>query len=142
MYKTITDLEVGQNESCSHIVTHDMILQFGTLTYDSNPLHSDYAFGHKTQFNNINAQGLLLGSLIVGIIGSDLPGPGWMCLGVDLSFNLPVFPEDQIEVSVTVDKIVEALGIVVLKGQIKNARNDVVCRADIKVKQLEIKNGK
>lgn len=140
MYKTIKDLAVGQRERKSHIVSEDMILQFGSLTHDNNPLHSDRAFGKKTQFNDINAQGMLLGSLIIGTVGSDLPGPGWMCLGVDLSFNLPVFPEDQIEVNVMVEKIVEALGIVLLKGEITSASGNVVCRANIKVKQLEITN--
>lgn len=138
MHKTITDLEIGQKEKKTHIVSEDMILKFGTLTHDNNPLHSDRKFGKKTQFNDINAHGMLLGSLIIGTVGSDLPGPGWMCLGVDLSFNLPVFPKEKIEVSVMVEKIVTALGIVLLKGEITNTNGNVVCRANIKVKQLEI----
>ncbi len=140
MYMKIEDLEVGQKQSRSYLVTTEMILQFGTLTHDNNPLHSDHEFGKKTQFNNINAQGMLLGLLIIGIIGSELPGPGWMCLGVDTTFNLPVYPEEKIEVSVKVEQIANALSLVVLSGEIRKENNEVACRAKIKVKKLEIKD--
>ena len=140
MYKEMEDLEIGQIHSKEYLVSKEMILQFGTLTNDDNPLHSDHEFGKKTRFKDINAQGMLLGSLIIGIIGSDLPGPGWMCLGVDTSFNLPVFPKDKIKVSAKVEQIVNALGVVILSGEIRNENNEITCKAKIKVQKLEIKN--
>ncbi len=133
----IGDMKVGMSHTKMHNISREMILTFGSLTKDRNPLHRDDDFSSKTQFGQINAQGMLLASHIIGLIGSSLPGPGWMCLGVDSTFNNPVFPDENVQVTVTVKKIIVALGVVVLEGEMINSDGIVVCRAQIKVKQLE-----
>jgi len=135
--RKIGDLEVGMSHTEKHNINREMIVAFGALTKDRNPLHCDDVFSSKTQFGQINAQGMLLTSHIIGLIGSSLPGPGWMCLGVDSTFNNPVFPDDNVELTVTLKKVIAALGVAVLEGEMINSNGLVVCRAQIKVKQLE-----
>ena len=65
---------------------------------------------------------MLLGSLIIGLVGSYLPGPGWMCLGVDSSFSQPVFTKDNISINISVSKVVKVLGVAILDGEIINQR--------------------
>lgn len=135
--RKIGDFKVGMTHTEEHNISRETILKFGALTKDSNPLHGDDEFSSNTQFGGINAQGMLLISSIIGLVGSSLPGPGWMCLGVDSIFNNPVFPDDNVQITVTIKKIIVALGVMVLEGEMTKSDNVVVCRAQIKVKQLE-----
>ncbi len=102
--RNIQDLIIGEKEEKFFEVDEQMILDFAELTSDMNPLHVDKNFGKKTIFGDINAQGQLMSSLIVGIIGSKLPGPGWFCIGVDSDFTNPCFENDKIKVSVVLEK--------------------------------------
>lgn len=133
---TIGDIKVGMSANRLVLIQNDDIENFGRLTKDSNPLHMDLEFAKETMFKQVNAQGSLLSSYIVGVVGSKFPGKGWMCLGVDSTFNLPVFPGDSVKITVVVDKIVENLGIVILDGKMANMEGGVMCRAKITVKEL------
>ena len=97
---SFADIEDGATAERSTLVTEDLIFAFADLTGDANPLHTDPAFGELTPFGQINAQGQLMSSLIVGVIGSMLPGPGWFCLGVNADFVLPCFPGEEVLASV------------------------------------------
>ena len=135
---TIENLHEGLTKKRVIFISRDDIVEFGERTGDSNPLHFDDEFGRITQFGQINAHGMLLASHIVALVGAELPGPGWMCLGVDSTFNNPVFPDEELEVQVSVRKLVPVLNVAVLEGHITNAAGVAVCRSQIKVKQLEM----
>lgn len=135
--KPTSEYEVGETYSENITITSDLIEQFAHLTGDYNPLHLDDAFAKQTFFGAINAQGQLLTSMVVGLIGSSLPGAGWYCLGVDSSFNNPVFSGDSLEIRVTVKTIVMSLDIIVLEGVVTSIDSGEIClRSTIKTKKL------
>jgi acyl dehydratase len=118
-------------------ITAAMIQEFARLTADANPLHTDPAFGRTTPFGQINAQGQLMSSLIVGVIGSRLPGPGWFCLGVNADFVQPCFPDEEVVAGVAVKQKIAALNVIVWDGWLKRRADDTVfVRATIKTKLM------
>jgi 3-hydroxybutyryl-CoA dehydratase len=132
----ISNIDKEDVASKSIVITHEDVVNFGNLTKDMNPLHMNLKYGKSTRFENINVQGSLLSSYIIGVVGSKLPGEGWMCLGVDSTFNLPVFPGELVNIIVSVDKIVKSIGVVILDGKMINKEGLVVCRSKIKAKEL------
>ena len=135
---SISDLYIGQHVLESYSITRDIILQFGALTCDENPLHHSDNFSSQTQFMQINAHGMLIASYVVGVVGSQLPGAGWMCLGVKTDFNKPTYVGDVITVKVEVQKLIPVLGIAILKGEVRNQDGELLNSSEIKVKQLEV----
>jgi acyl dehydratase len=116
-------------------ISEKMILEFATLTGDTNPLHTDQVFGKLTPFGQINAQGQLMSSLIVSVIGSQLPGPGWFCLGVNAEFVQPCFSGEEVIAAVTVKQKIEALNVIVWDGWLKRKTDEtLLVRATIKTK--------
>lgn len=137
--KTIDDISIEDRIKKNFTISEKMIFTFAELTEDHNPLHTDINFGKKTFFKNINAQGQLLSALLIGIVGSSLPGPGWFCLGVDAQFQSPVFIDDELSLSVEVIQKIPAMSVVVLKGEIfNNTTGKVALTSQIKTKSLEL----
>ncbi len=118
-------------------ITEVLIDSFARLTGDANPLHTSPEFGRATPFKQLNAQGQLLSSLIVGVIGSQLPGAGWFCLGVNAEFTQPCFPGDALEAGVRAKQRIDALKVIVWEGWVKRLCDDQpLVRATIKTKYM------
>ena len=132
----ISDISIGAVAYRRVRVALEDILAFAKLTGDRNPLHTDNDFCKTTPFGTITAHGQLLGSYVVGLIGSEFPGPGWFCLGVSTEFVRPVFPNDELRVTVRAKQKLEILKVLVLEGLIENQKNEVVLRSVIKAKYL------
>jgi len=131
-FAKIKDDAIAEVSTC---ISEEMIYEFAHLTADTNPLHTDPDFGSSTPFGQINAQGQLMASLIVGVIGSHLPGPGWFCLGVNADFVQPCFPGEEVVAGVTIKQKIEALNVIVWDGWLKRkADNTLLVRATIKTK--------
>lgn len=119
------------------IITEDLIFRFAEITEDANPLHTDPAFGIETPFGQITAQGQLMSSLIVGVIGSEMPGPGWFCLGVDANFVQPCYAGDTVVAGVRVRQKIETLKVIVWDGYLKRASDEkILVRAVIKTRYM------
>ena len=132
---SFADIEEGGTAERSTLITQELIFAFADLTGDANPLHTDPAFGEVTPFGRINAQGQLMSSLIIGVIGSILPGPGWFCLGVNADFILPCFPGEEVVASVCAKQKIEALNVILWDGRLNRTADDnTLVRATIKTK--------
>lgn len=130
-----TTLEAGASAERSLIVSDVLIANFALWTGDTNPLHTDASFAARTHFGRVNAQGQLMTSIIVGVIGSCMPGPGWFCLGVNADFVHPCFPGDSVVALVRLKQKVEALHVAVWDGWLKRSSDgQMLVRASIKTK--------
>ena len=98
---TIDQLKVGQTASFSKTITEYDVYTFAGVTGDLNPAHINEEFARQTQFHGRIAHGILSAGLISAVIGMQLPGPGTIYLGQELSFRSPVHIGDTITATVT-----------------------------------------
>ena len=83
-------LEVGQTASYSETITERHIQLFAELSGDRNPVHLDAEYAAKTIFKERIAHGMISGALISAAVACELPGPGTIYLGQQMSFQKPV----------------------------------------------------
>ncbi len=86
------------------VVTRAMILEFAALTGDDNPLHTDGELMKESQFGDIIAHGLLVQSLVIGMIArlGIMEGTTIALAEVTCRFVAPVLVGDRIEASIAI----------------------------------------
>ncbi|MBN2152929.1 MAG: MaoC family dehydratase [Candidatus Lokiarchaeota archaeon] len=88
------DYNVGDKASHSKTITEADIILFAGLSGDFNPLHVNDEYARSTQFGKRVVHGGLAFSMISGLLGMKLPGPGTMHVSQKLDFKKPVFAGD------------------------------------------------
>lgn len=83
-------LEVGQTATYSKTVEERDIQLFAAMSGDHNPVHLDAEFAARTPFRERIAHGMFSGALISAAVACELPGPGTIYLGQQMSFEKPV----------------------------------------------------
>jgi 3-hydroxybutyryl-CoA dehydratase len=83
-------LEIGQTASYSRMVSEREIQLFAALSGDRNPVHLDADYAAKTIFRERIAHGMITGALISAAVACELPGPGTIYLGQQMTFQKPV----------------------------------------------------
>jgi len=101
------DLAIGMRETASKLVQNEDVIGFAELSGDHNPIHLSEHFARKTRFGERIVHGLYTASLISGVIGMRLPGPGAVYISQTLHFLGPVKIGDVVHVSVEVVELVE-----------------------------------
>ena len=113
------DLTVGMSDSYTRTITEQDISQFAEVSGDNNPVHMDAEFAATTRFKKRIAHGMLSGSFISTVVGTQLPGPGCLYVSQTLKFRAPVYIGDSVTATVTITELNERRGYVTL---------DTVCR--------------
>src|ERR1700761_9191109 len=80
------DLAVGMRATIRKTVENEDVLSFAELSGDHNPIHLSEHFARKTRFGGRIVHGLYTASLISGVIGMRLPGPGAVYISQTLRF--------------------------------------------------------
>jgi 3-hydroxybutyryl-CoA dehydratase len=101
------DLAVGMRATLCKTVENEDVIHFAELSGDHNPIHLSEHFARKTRFGGRIVHGLYTASLISGVIGMRLPGPGAVYISQTLNFRGPVKIGDLIDVSVEVVELTE-----------------------------------
>ncbi|AKF50253.1 MaoC family dehydratase [Pseudomonas syringae pv. aptata] len=83
-------LEVGQTASYSKTVEERDIQLFAAMSGDHNPVHLDAEYASKTMFKERIAHGMFSGALISAAVACELPGPGTIYIGQQMTFLKPV----------------------------------------------------
>ncbi|MDB5930178.1 MAG: Phosphate butyryltransferase [Polaromonas sp.] len=94
------DIRVGDGASLVRQVTERDIQLFAAVSGDVNPAHVDALYAKTSQFHEIIAHGMLGGSLISNVLGTQFPGPGTVYLGQTLKFLKPVHVGDTLTITV------------------------------------------
>jgi 3-hydroxybutyryl-CoA dehydratase len=110
----LEDLHVGQSAEISRTVTDADIREFAAVSGDHNPMHLDDAYAAATPFKTRIAHGMLSGSYISAVLGTQLPGPGAIYLSQSMRFKRPVRIGDHVVCRATVTAIDEAKAVVTL----------------------------
>lgn len=95
-------LEVGQKATFSKTVQEADVQLFAAVSGDRNPVHLDADFAAGTLFKERIAHGMYSGALISAAIACELPGPGTIYLGQQLSFSRPVKFGDTLRVELEI----------------------------------------
>jgi acyl dehydratase len=92
------ELNLGDTASVSHLVSERDLILFAEVSGDVNPVHLDEDFAAATPFKGRIAHGMFTGALISAAIACELPGPGTIYIGQEISFLRPVRLGDEIRV--------------------------------------------
>lgn len=84
------DLEVGMSESMGKTISEADIVLFAGVSGDINPAHLNEEFAATTRMKTRVAHGMLTASLISGVLGCKLPGPGCLYVNQTSNFRAPV----------------------------------------------------
>jgi 3-hydroxybutyryl-CoA dehydratase len=99
------DLEVGMAASTGKTITEADVLLFAAVSGDINPSHLNEEFAATTRMKTRVAHGMLTASLISGVLGCKLPGPGCLYVSQAVNFRAPVKLGDTVTASVTVSRL-------------------------------------
>ncbi|HET9109360.1 MAG TPA: MaoC family dehydratase [Ktedonobacterales bacterium] len=108
---------IGERATRICAFTPEMVAQFAALVGDRNPVHLDAKYAERTPFGHPIVHGMFVASLISGILGERLPGPGSIYLGQTLRFEAPVFVGDTVTASVEVTAVRPEKRIVTLRAE-------------------------
>ena len=106
--KTNNYLQIGQTASFSKTITESDVYIFAGIVGDFNSVHVNEVEAGKGIFGRRVAHGMLVGSLISTVLGTMLPGPGTIYIEQDCKFLAPVYFEDTITATVTVEEVINA----------------------------------
>jgi len=84
------ELTVGRTARFAKTITDADVILFSAVSGDSNPVHLDPEAAARSFFGERVAHGMLTASLISGLLGTRLPGPGAVYVSQTLRFRAPV----------------------------------------------------
>ena len=113
----LEDLSIGMTSSFKKTILAKDIDAFAMITGDTNPVHLDEEYAATTPFKARIAHGMMSAGLISTVLGTQLPGPGCIYLDQKIKFRAPVFIEDTVVATVTIEDINQRRGRVTLKTQ-------------------------
>ena len=120
------EIRVGDGATLLRQVTQRDIQLFAAVSGDVNPAHVDALYAKTSHFHEIIAHGMLGGSLISTVLGTQFPGPGTIYLGQTLKFLKPVHIGDTLTVTVQVTTLKAANRQVWLDTRCVDQDGDVV----------------
>lgn len=133
------EIRVGQKASFSRKISKLDIETFTNLTGDVNPLHVDSNFALKYGYKAPVAHGMLSASFISTLIGTLLPGPSSLWIGLTLEFVSPVFGGETITIEGKVKQKSIVNRVIVLETRVINSKGEIIIRGESKVKMLQEK---
>ena len=123
--KTIKELHIGDSAEFTKTVTEGDVYLYAGVTGDLNPAHINQVASEKTMFKGRIAHGMLTAGFISAVLGTQLPGPGTIYMGQELSFLKPVYFGDTITAKCEVSEIIKEK-IVKLKTTATNQKGELV----------------
>lgn len=119
-------MKVGETRRYRRVITKDDVARFGSLSGDTNKAHFDDVYTQTTMFKKPIVHGMMLGSLFSRIFGLDYPGEGTIYCSQSLKFLKPVYPDEALDVVVTVKAIILEKNRVIFSTEIFDQAGDCV----------------
>ena len=96
------EIAVGDRVSAQRTLTASDVQLFAVISGDDNPQQTDAGVGASSPLQGMFAHGMWGATLISGLLGTRLPGPGAIYLGQTLRFLAPVHVGDTLGIAVEV----------------------------------------
>lgn len=141
MGKTVQEMNIGDTASFTKSVTDYDVYSMAGITGDFNPAHINTLYAVETPFKERIAHGVLSVSLISGVLGTQLPGPGVIFIGQVCDFKRPVYVGDTITATVEVERKDEARNRVWLRTYCTNQRGELVMDGEAEMRPPRKING-
>lgn len=95
----------GMEVSYSQTITDGDVKAFAGLSGDHNPVHVSDEVAEASRYKKRIAHGLLSASFFSALFGTQLPGPGCVYVAQSLQFKRPVYLNDTVTATVTVERV-------------------------------------
>jgi 3-hydroxybutyryl-CoA dehydratase len=128
MGKTAHELFLGQSASFTKTMTEADAILFSGISGDLNPVHINQSYAEQSMFKNRIVHGALISSLFSTVLGMYLPGNGTIYLEQDSRFTKPVYLNDTITATVTVEEIILEKNRVKLTTEATNQKGETVVK--------------
>lgn len=112
---------IGRTATRRVRVTAELIDDFVRVSGDNSPIHVSAEAAEQRGLKERVAHGMLLGALVSGLVGTELPGAAGLLQAVQLSFRNPCHPGDEITIQVTVAEVFESVRTLVLKVRVERS---------------------
>ena len=109
-----SSLRAGQVEKVKRVFQQADFDRFAAISGDDNPIHVDPAFSARTKFGRTVAHGMFLYSIVCGVLGTRLPGPGTLQMDQELLFPNPTFTGEEVTAQVEVIEVEPGSGVAIL----------------------------
>lgn len=107
----MAELHVGQAAGVKRTFTQSDFDRFAILSGDDNPIHVDPEFAARTRFGRTVAHGMLLYSVVCGVLSTHLPGPGTIQVEQELMFPTATPAGEEVEIRVEVTEMMPTQGL-------------------------------
>lgn len=135
--KKFKNIKIGSIYSFERFVSKKDVQEFARLTGDLNPLHTSLTFAKKNKFENTVAHGMLNASFFSTLVGMHLPVRNCLYLSQSLKFHLVFYPNQEIRVLGKIVGKSDAVKILTIKTEIRNAKDQIVVDGEAKIKVLD-----
>lgn len=122
----LDDITVGLSANISWRAERQLVDRFAELSGDKNPLHMDDEYAKSQEFDGRVVHGFLLGAHVSGIVGMLIPGRRCLLLEEKLAFPNPVYIDDELLFTISVEEVHPDLSLVMLKIIAKRAEQTVM----------------
>ncbi|MDX1761038.1 MAG: MaoC family dehydratase [Christiangramia sp.] len=119
-------LELGQRVSIEKVFNEAEVLNFSEMSMDDNPIHFDEGYAERSRFKQRIVQGPFVLSLIGGLLGSKLPGPGTIYINQNVQFLKPVYIGDKVQANIEIKEIRADKPIIKLRTWVEKENGSIV----------------
>jgi 3-hydroxybutyryl-CoA dehydratase len=138
LIKTTTDLKLGQIFTEKFVITQNIYERFIELFNDKNPLHTSESFAKEFGFSSKVMHGNILNGFLSYFIGECLPFKNIIIHNQSISYNNPVFLNDELNLTVTVNEIFESVNAVEFKFSFSNNLNQRIAKGKFQIGVLNL----
>lgn len=131
-----SEIELGARASFRRKITNQDIDDFGRLSGDISPLHTDNCYAAGTIYGERLVHGMFLASLVSCLVGMHMPGRRSVCLSQEFDFVGPVYAGDEVEVIGEVKKKQDATQTLVIRTEVIALPDRVAVRGKAMVRVL------
>ena len=115
------------------VVTQAVYDAFQQSSGDRNPLHTNLEFAKSKGFPECVMYGNILNGFVSFFIGMMLPTPDVIIHSQDIVYKNPVFLNDQLDFSATVEDISEAVNTIIFKYVFRNQKGKAVAKGHVQI---------
>ena len=128
--------EIGQEFLTSYFVSNSTMEEFGVLSKDFNPIHTDEKYAHDKGFKSRVSYGNILGLLVSYLVGETLKDYSVMLISQNINFNKPIYIDTKILLSAKIDTINDVYKITKIKLFFKDESGTKYASGNCMVKEI------